>query len=260
MSVFYQKGKQRIDCIKCENLNFPAHLHEELELLLVEDGEIEVTIANNTKTQKKGDLCISLPNVTHSYKTVAGSRYLMVIFNCNLLPLYKSSFTTSKAEQPFLCGSQIPDDIGCNFNLLYDEYKHEQNIGVITGYLYLILSRIIPLFKLTGNIQNNKMDIIDSTLFYISQHYLSKLGLPEIAKALNISPYYLSRMFSQRIGTRIDQHINQLRINYADHLLEYSEKNITQIAFDCGFDTTRTFNRVYKQVKGITPREYKRKI
>lgn len=259
MFVFYEKGKQCINCYRCVDLNFPAHLHEELELLLVEDGEIEVTIAEDTKILKKGELCISLPNVVHSYRTVENSSFLMVICSCNLLPLYKHSFSTSNAEQPFLSASQIPSEVIRNLNQLYEEYRGEQSIGVITGYLYLIFSRMIPELKLSKKTQNTKMDMIDSALLYISQNYLTKLSLSEIAKALNVSPYYLSRMFSQRIGTRIDQHINELRINYADHLLEYSGKNITQIAFECGFDTIRTFNRAYKQIKGITPREFKEK-
>jgi AraC-like DNA-binding protein len=259
MLVFYEKGKQNITCFKGENMNFPAHLHEEVELLFVEEGEIEVTIGTDVKILKKGEMSICLPNVIHSYKTYYSCHYIIVIFKSNILPLYKNSFISFKAEESFISSAQMPKEVISNLNLLYEEFCNGQNIGAITGYMYIIFSRIIPQIRLNGKIQHARVDIIDSALIYISEHYLSPVNLQSIAQALNTSPFHLSRMFSLRIGTRIDQHINELRINFADHLLECSEKSITQIAFECGFETLRTFNRVYKLMKGTTPREYKKK-
>jgi len=258
MLVFYEKGKQNITCFKGENMNFPPHLHEEVELLYVKNGEIEVTIGADVKVLKKGNMSICLPNVIHSYKTYSNCSYIIVIFNSNILPLYKNSFISYKAEKPFVSMAQISKEVIHNLNLLYEEFRNEQNIGAITGYMYIIFSRIIPHLKLNEKVQHTRVDIIDSALIYISEHYLLPINLQSISQALNVSPFHLSRMFSLRIGSRIDHHINELRINYADYLLESSEKSITQIAFECGFETLRTFNRVYKQVKGITPREYKK--
>jgi len=176
-----------------------------------------------------------------------------------MLSIYKNVFASYKAPVNYIQSSRIPEEVYTYLRCIHDEVMSENNIGMITGYLYLVVSRLLPLLDLQKKQKNND-DLIERILSYIQSNYLNPINLSSIADELNISPFHLSRIFSGSIGRRIDRYINELRINYANYLLSYTDKPITEIAFDCGFETLRTFNRVYKNIMNITPREYRKQM
>jgi AraC-like DNA-binding protein len=74
---------------------------------------------------------------------------------------------------------------------------------------------------------------------------------------MGISRYYLSRTFSEKLQTSFPNYLNSLRVDLAKNLLESGDQDILQICYECGFESQRTFNRVFKNTCGITPREYR---
>ncbi len=239
-------------------MTFPLHIHKEIELMLVKKGEIEVTINSVSRLLHEGDISFAPPNSIHSYKTCASNEHLIIIFNMDLLPLYKNIFSACKASETHLRASLVPDEVITSFEQIYREAHSDNNPGIITGYLYIMISRLMPLLGLKKTSKEAGGDLLERLLGHIQRNYLNPISLNSIASELNISPYYVSRLFSNNIGVRLDKYINELRISYANHLLASSDKQITEIAFECGFDTLRTFNRAYKSITDITPREYRR--
>lgn len=256
--IFYESKSSPLYCWCGSDMTFPPHIHKELELLMVTDGEIELTINSTTQTLRQGDICLVLPNTIHSYKTINYSNYHLMIFNCDMLPLYKNTFSTYKATNNYIPSNQVPSDVYTSISCMYQEFQQANSLGIITGYLYVAISRLLPFLELQKNQKELSVNLVERVLGYIQINYLAPINLKSIALALNISPFYLSRVFTNSIGLRLDRYINELRTNYANHLLLSSDKSITEIAFECGFETLRTFNRVYKSISSITPREYRK--
>lgn len=256
--IFYENKSKLLTCWKGSNLTFPPHMHKELELLLVTSGEIELTVNSTAHTLTRGDVSLVLPNTIHSYKTINGCDHLVIIFNGELLPLHKNIFSLYKSSTDYISPPSIPQEVYDNLDKIYNETQQENNQGVIAGYLYVAVSRLLPLLELKKHSKETGGDLIELILGYIQSNYLNPLTLSSIAEELGISPFHLSRVFSGNMGLRLDKYINELRINYANHLLWSTNKPITDIAFECGFDTLRTFNRVYKSILSVTPREYRR--
>lgn len=95
---------------------------------------------------------------------------------------------------------------------------------------------------------------------YINQNFRENINTTIVAKELFISRSYASVIFKKYSQKRINEHIGELRINYANTLLKQG-KDITTVATESGFVCLRTFNNVYKRVMGITPTQYiERKI
>jgi len=256
--IFYESKSNLLYCGYGSDMTFPAHIHKELELLMVTKGEIELTINSTTHTLKQGDISITLPNTVHSYKTLNHCEYLIMIFNGDMLPLHKNIFSTNRASNSYVPSTLVPSEVYTFLKCIHQEAHLQNNIGIITGYLYLVIGRILPLLNLQKNQKDISDDIIERILGYIQLNYLNPINLSSIAGELDISTFYLSRVFSHSIGLRLDKYINELRINYANYLLTCSNKQITEIAFECGFETLRTFNRAFKAVNSVTPREYRK--
>ena len=76
-----------------------------------------------------------------------------------------------------------------------------------------------------------------------------------MAKHFGYSYRYMSGVFNRHFKNTFPVIINQFRIRYACNLVRENKVGITEIAGHCGFDSQRNFNRVFKQITGMTPRE-----
>ena len=79
-----------------------------------------------------------------------------------------------------------------------------------------------------------------------------------LAQALNVSPFQLSRVFSERLHMGFNEYLNALRVDYARELLRETDLPITQLAFECGFESQRTFNRAFREQTGQSPRQFRK--
>jgi AraC-like DNA-binding protein len=98
-----------------------------------------------------------------------------------------------------------------------------------------------------------------TNLFYLN----SELTLKSLADSLNIHPNILSKIINEGLDKNFSDFINEYRINaFIDKLDSDKYNNITLlgISFECGFNSKTTFNRVFKNIKGITPLNYKKSI
>ena len=106
-----------------------------------------------------------------------------------------------------------------------------------------------------SNVGSN--DPIYQTVSYISANFKKKFSLEEMAKDLGVSKYVLSRLFSKTFHRNFNQYLNDVRLNYACQRLENTSDSITNICLDSGFESQRTFNRVFKERYKISPSDYR---
>lgn len=89
-------------------------------------------------------------------------------------------------------------------------------------------------------------------------HLDSSLSIEKVASLLGISAHYTSQLFSRIHNESFINYMNTLRINHACFLLMHDEqKSIDEIIFECGFGSKATFNRVFKNLKGCTPSQFR---
>ena len=79
-----------------------------------------------------------------------------------------------------------------------------------------------------------------------------------LANEFFLSPAYLSRKFSQTTGVSIMSYLEDYRINVATDLLKGSERSISEIADQVGYYDANYFTKIFKKVKGITPKEFRK--
>ena len=93
---------------------------------------------------------------------------------------------------------------------------------------------------------------------FVESNYGADCSLSALSSDTSYNYVYLSRYFKERTGIPYTEYVNRYRINQACYFIGNTEKNMLNIAFECGFDSLRSFNRNFARIMGITPGEYRR--
>lgn len=99
---------------------------------------------------------------------------------------------------------------------------------------------------------------LQPVLDYIHEYYLEQIELDDLVKVAPMNKSYLCTCFKNFLHMRIFEYIDQLRIDRACMLLSTTEKSITEIAMETGFNSVSYFNRVFKKIRNLSPGEYRR--
>lgn len=94
---------------------------------------------------------------------------------------------------------------------------------------------------------------------FIDCNIYRKISLDEISSYLNMNRTYFCLFFKKKFGTGLTEYMNERRISKASVMLATTDKLIGDIASECGFKTVNYFNRIFRNVKGLTPGEYRKK-
>ena len=86
------------------------------------------------------------------------------------------------------------------------------------------------------------------------------ISVGEIAKRLDVSVYYMCHAFKKATGVTIVDYRNELKIVNAKKLLINTDKKITEIASECGFDSDSYFGKIFKQYENLSPAQYRSSV
>jgi len=92
---------------------------------------------------------------------------------------------------------------------------------------------------------------------YIQANYSKKIKVEEVAELVDLSVVSFSRLIKQRTGKTFVDFVNELRLGYATRLLIESNKTVTEICYECGFNNISNFNRIFKKSQGRTPSDFR---
>ena len=98
---------------------------------------------------------------------------------------------------------------------------------------------------------------INRTLEYVETHFKEGITLEKTAEVLNITPEYLSTLFKREMGMNFSVFLKEFRMKQAKRLLKSTNLKIYEIAQECGYSNSNYFTKVFKEVTGISPAEYR---
>lgn len=98
---------------------------------------------------------------------------------------------------------------------------------------------------------------INQAIEFLYENYRNDFSLNEIARVAHLSPYHFSRVFKAEIGKTPFEFLLDIKIEKAKGYLRYSDKSITEICFECGFNTISYFTRAFSKKVGLTPTAFR---
>ncbi|MBO5845748.1 MAG: helix-turn-helix transcriptional regulator [Clostridia bacterium] len=254
--------------------NCPPHIHSSVEMLFITKGSFKVCSENIEAMANEGDLVLFRPNTIHRiYATESNSSYYVLKLHPSLI-LAISSHEQGAAYLLKLAVFKDGDKIvwsadECRalgilriMDILLDEYKEEKygyDIALKTYGLQLLL---VVMRSLEDNGYGIVIDEdsneklyrrIYDAIIHINKHYAEDITALDCSRELFMSYSYFSRSFKRMTGKSFTDYLVNVRINRAEKALLSSEKPITQIAAECGFNNTAYFSAVYKRLKGQSP-------
>ncbi len=241
-----------------------VHLHHNIELLYVIEGIMRLELMDVEKTKcviilKKNNCILINCNIIH-HTTMLGR----VEYYCTFIP-------------PQTLAAPLCLEIGKTYKKPY--YDYDQTIAILLENMYKhslkykgdavestlitslsnsIMSIILPKMK-NDTFEMRASAIKSDILTYVYKNFRNSELSPEaIAKNFGYSQKYLQNIFNKNVGMGIHSYINQLRINEAKSMLQNTTQSIESISYSVGFESVRSFFRVFKQKTGMTPGEWRR--
>jgi two-component system response regulator YesN len=142
-------------------------------------------------------------------------------------------------------------DMACDQINKAVDYRHLK-----ASFLQAINSLIDQLMRFTPASNFLEKRAID----YINEHYHQNLSLSDVAEALKISSYYLSRVFHQKIGVTFTDYLTNLRIEKAKEMLVKDMTSIKEISLSTGFNSQIYFSKVFRKATGMTPNDFRQQF
>jgi AraC-like DNA-binding protein len=269
---------------------FPPHWHEVVEVVYVLEGSLKVGVNSEVYTMNSRDiLLISGGDVHYFVPQPKQVNRLIIQFDLsdfdNLCPYARNKHFTqvllpAGGIRADTGGSGTADcaagDSGPKVHRMLEEQigliirenggKNEAYKIVLMARLYdflALLLRHVPMETYSIQEQNrrqNRLDRLDSVFCHVERNYGSDITLGEIASVANFSEYYFTRFFKEATGMTFGRYLNNYRVEKAAQLLRATDDPVTEIVFKSGFGSIKTFNRVFKQIKGCSPTSYKKTI
>ncbi len=136
----------------------------------------------------------------------------------------------------------------------HEDMTHEQILDDIKRYA----DKAIEISM--HNSRENMRLVMKKAIEFLEENYQRQITLAEVAGAVFVSPYYISRMFKRETGQTMTEYLNDMRIKNACTLLENVAYKVYQIGEMVGIPDAHYFSRLFKNSTGLTPSEYRNKM
>lgn len=259
MHLIYEDTKEEIIAVKCISRHQSPHLHSTMEIVYVTSGTLELGVGQELYHMEKGDIGFVFPNVIHHYQVFGGGEHEAVYINASarILEKFEDILRNQVPLYPIIEAKKLSSEVNRAIDAIMN--TDQQDIWIVQAYLQIILARCIPDMELVDKNMIGSEDLVYRTVAFISANFQESFSLEDMAKNLGVSKYVLSRIFSKIFHKNFNQYLNEVRLGYACQRLENTNDTITKICMDSGFESQRTFNRVFKEQYRISPSEYRKK-
>ena len=236
-----------------EKYNFHMHIHQFVELTLVIDGELSVTVGGGEQeTARAGDFILIFPFQMHKYSSKRVNKFVIYTFSPSMIADY---LTVNKGK---IGSKSVFKADNSTFDLFLTRLVKNEDYSLysIRSCLYAMLSD----FSKEVELCNTKIESgpLEKMVAYINENYTMAISLEDVAKAIGYSANYLSHCIKKRFSFGFPTLLSCIRIERAKTLLSETKKTSLEIAFECGFGSERNFNRQFKNITGMTAQQYKK--
>ena len=267
--------------VRCLSHGFPTplarwHYHDEYELHLIVASSGKAFVGDYIGTFQPGHLVLTGPRLPHNWISLDlpeggyPQRDLVIQFHHEPIAQAAAHIREFEEALPLLARARN----GIEFFGMSEQatgYWHRikqsrglERLAAFAGFLselarwsdYKLLSQA-QLQSVDNDAQLNQIDDIVSR---VTDNLAQQLSAAELAAELGMTESSFSRFFRRATGNTFTDFVTQVRVNRACQLLMESDRYITNICYEVGFNNVANFNRRFLSVKGMTPSEFRKQV
>lgn len=249
------------------DVNYVAHIHEEIEVGYVVSGTVRAGNETGEYLLNPGDMFVFMPDEIHTLSTVSPNvvKVLRILpkqtdrVDFSVLRLRSNRVAAGDAGYDALVSPvlQMVREFDSN------EPGRDMALRKCRYEIFLAVLRCLEHTRIHGE---EKQRLASRTLLlrsvndYISEHYAEPVSLDDISEFCGYSKYYFAHCMKEITGSTFLDFLMLYRLNLACARLRDGDGTVTRIAFDCGFNNLRSFNRMFQKYYHVTPTEYRRQV
>lgn len=256
-----------------EAFDAPYHFHPEIELLLMESSRGTRYVADSIEPYAPGDLVLIGANIPHVFvrnPATGPARSIVVQFRQDFL----GEGFFNRPEMHDIQQLLVTSNHGLHYGAptvrwmgpLLRRMLTIQGARRVT-LLLEVLARLAaaparplatPAFR--QKIRQEDLARLDRVLAYAEANYHEDVTMAQVARIASLSPTSFSRWFSSATGKPFVQFLTDVRMAHAYHALTETGRTVTEIAFACGFNSVSHFIHRFREIRGMSPREFRRHV
>lgn len=261
-----------VDRLK-DTFNYPLHRHDEFELNLVEnaDGALRI-VGDSTEEIGSYDLVLVGHGAEHcwtQHKCISNSiREITIQFSSNLFGDVFLSKTPVAPIRKML--DESSQGLAFPMQAIMSVYSRIENLQKLdddflrlTEFMHILYELARSGYSKLSSGSFVAVEIssdsrrIHKVQRFINDHYHEDIRLEELASMAGMTPAAFSRFFKLHTGRSLWDYIIDVRMGVAVRELVDTIKSVSEISYQCGFNNTSHFHRLFKRKKGCTPKEFR---
>lgn len=254
--------------------NAKIHSHKNFELNFITTGSGRRIVGDNISGFEKGDLVLLGPDLPHCWEALDFEKEndpFCIVTHFSEDIINSDFFRMPELEKVVDLLKQ--SSTGLRFKLENDSHiRHSlEKMTQLQGLEYYI--EMLKIFNFLLQIEerenlsnpNNSsaifsknLDKINKVYEYVFQNIQEGVKLEEAASVLNMAPSSFCRYFKKKTNLTFMEYVKSVRVGIAAKLLAETDKQITQICFESGYNNLANFNHYFKHIMGKTPSDYRK--
>lgn len=234
------------------------HYHNMIEIGFMVEGSAGYIVNENNEQISSGEMCYIDSWDIHYFDIREGNETFTLLINLDYLRDFYSEYGDADNIPYF---DQALRDKSVNAKVLnilrrWEQEYEPDNYLKNRGYLNLILAELAAGYPVRHR-GRSKQDVgmVGEILEYIDQNYQKTITLESVARSIGYGKNYCSKIFHDYIDQDFRNYVNSVRVEAAKRMMqECPQKQMTDIAYDCGFGSLNTFYRAYKRVYKDLPK------
>jgi AraC-like DNA-binding protein len=261
---------------KKRNFNYPVHVHPDYELNFIENAQGSQRIVGDSIEEIGNfDLClIGNPELEHGWMNHNNNpeneiheitiQFQPDLFLDSLLSkrqFYSVNILFENAKNGVAFSQNAISKIHKRIKLLSSENSDFESVIELISILHeLSLDKEYRILSTNSYVEtgfSSESKRVQKVLNYLQLHCREDVHLNDVAAHIGMSSASFSRFLKKRSGKNFVEYLNDLRLGYATHDLVNTNNPISEICYSCGYNNISNFNRIFKQRKGVTPKEFR---
>lgn len=249
--------------------DFPVHYHPEYELNLVLHSKGKRIIGDSIEAYGHPDLVLIGPNTPHAW---TGNEPNVQVVTIQFLPDFLSEKAFSRkltlpikellerSKMGVVFSNETTNNFLERIMLLTETRRFDsllQFLSILNDLATSPGQRSLSSLSYVGQFDTSKSRRIKIVNQYLYDNLINQIKINDVAALVNMTPSAFSHFFKKRTQRSFSDYLSDLRIGNAARLLIESEKTVSEICFESGFNNISNFNRAFKEKKGCTPTEFR---